>query len=151
MWEIGVENQAATFLLSLPVGFILCCFYDFFRILRKYRRLSNVVVFLLDVVYFIVAAFFVFCFLILRTNGEIRGYVLFGALLGFVFCRQTFSHLLFFLCKPIYEFYVFLKKYLKIALKPLATVKKFVYNQLIKIKRKNKKCRPKKSQEEVSC
>ncbi len=38
-----------------------------------------------------ISAFFYFLFFFVRTNGEIRGYILIFALLGALFCRATFS------------------------------------------------------------
>lgn len=95
MWEIGVGNQTVTFLYSLILGVILCVFYDFIRALRKAGFDSFWAVFLTDIVFWVFSAFAVFIFLISRTNGEIRGYVLFSAVAGFWLFRISFSKFLF--------------------------------------------------------
>lgn len=150
MWEISVNNQAASFLLSMPVGIILSILYDFFYAIRAIKKPRFVAVFILDIIYFIIAAFVVFCFFLLRTNGEIRAFCLVGILLGFIFSRQTITKLFIILSKPFLKICKIFKKYLKIILKPLASFKKFVYNHHIKIKRKIKTCNQKKSHEKAS-
>lgn len=53
-------------------------------------------VFIGDMFFWIVSAFVTFIFLLSRTNGEIRGYVLISMLLGFVIWRITLSKPLFY-------------------------------------------------------
>ncbi|MBQ8203434.1 MAG: spore cortex biosynthesis protein YabQ [Clostridia bacterium] len=91
MWEIGVSNQAVTFLLSVLAGIVYCVFYDVLRALRKAGFNSFIATFITDIIYWVIIAFATFLFLLARTNGEIRGYVLLASLLGFVICRATFS------------------------------------------------------------
>ncbi len=105
MWEISFADQTLTFLLSIPAGAAMCLFYDLFRIIRLARNTSTVGVFFQDVLYFAVCAFFTFCFLIVRCNGEIRGYVLLGELLGFLACRCSLSALVLAAAGAIYRFF----------------------------------------------
>ncbi len=95
MWEIDISNQLFTFLLSVVLGFIFCIIYDLLRAVRKVGFNSATATFITDILYWIVIAFLTFIFLLARTNGEIRGYVLFCALGGFVIFRFTVSKLLF--------------------------------------------------------
>lgn len=91
MWEISVNNQIVTFLLSIALGFFICAFYDVFRSLRKVGFNSFVATFIADIIFWIASALITFLFLISRTNGEPRGYVLIAALLGFFVFRYIFS------------------------------------------------------------
>ena len=95
MWEINVGNQFLTFVYSLVLGGMLCLSYDFIRALRKSGFNSFIAVFFTDIIFWIISAFITFIFLISRTNGEIRGYVLIGILAGFVIFRLTFSRFVF--------------------------------------------------------
>ncbi len=104
MWEIGVGDQLLTFLYSLILGGIFCVFYDAFRALRKCGLNSYIAVFISDILFWIIAAFVTFIFLIARTNGEVRGYVLVAQLLGFVAFRFTISRFSFPLFKVIFGF-----------------------------------------------
>lgn len=95
MWEINNYNQTITFLLSLCLGALFCALYDIIRAARKVCLNSFWAVTFTDIFIWIFYAFLTFIFLIARTNGEIRGYVLAGALLGFILFRISISRLLF--------------------------------------------------------
>ncbi len=95
MWEISVNDQILTFAYSLVLGLLLCIFYDFLRAIRKTGSSSYFSVFAGDIIFWLVNSVITFIFLLSRTNGEIRGYVLISILLGFIVCRFTFSKLLF--------------------------------------------------------
>lgn len=96
MWEISVNDQVLTFIYSLVLGMMICTFYDILRALRKTGSRSYFSVFIGDMFFWIVSAFVTFIFLLSRTNGEIRGYVLISILLGFTLWRITLSRPLFY-------------------------------------------------------
>ncbi len=100
MWEINSYNQTITFLLSLCVGGMFCGLYDIIRAARKVCLNSFWAVQLTDILLWVIYAFVTFIFLISRTNGEIRGYVLVGEALGFGMFRVSLSRLLF----PVFKF-----------------------------------------------
>lgn len=74
-------------------GIIFCLFYDILRALRKTADFSSIAVFFQDTVFSLFSAIVVFIFLLGVTNGEVRAYVLFGMLLGFLLCRMTISRI----------------------------------------------------------
>lgn len=100
MWEINNYNQIITFLLSLCLGAVFCTIYDIIRAIRKVCINSFWAVTITDILIWILYAFGTFIFLISRTNGEIRGYVLIGEALGFILFRISFSKLFF----PFFSF-----------------------------------------------
>ncbi len=115
MWEISNVAQISAFLYSLCLGAIFCVFYDVFRSLRLAVRFSDTVIFFQDIFYFLIISLVTFIFLLSKTNGEIRGFVIFGILIGFLVCNITISKfLLKFLSKII--------KYLVLAFRKLNTV-----------------------------
>ena len=90
MWEIDLGNQISTFLLSLPLGgFFALCFFtlEAFRIVSG---IKGVRLWINDILFFALTAFITFCFLLVRSNGEIRGYVLIGELIGFWVFKKLF-------------------------------------------------------------
>ncbi len=95
MWEISVSGQAVSCLYSLALGAILCVFYDFFRALRKVGINSYLSVFIGDMLFWLCSTVVVFLFLVSVTNGEMRGYILFFCLVGFIIYRFTVGRLLF--------------------------------------------------------
>lgn len=103
MWEISNKLQAVSFLYSLVLGVIFCAFYDVFRAVRLVFKPKDWQVFLQDIIYFSIISFTTFIFLLSLTNGEIRGYILFGTVLGFcVFYFTVSKYFLMVLKKTIW-------------------------------------------------
>ncbi len=100
MWEINIGNQTLSFLLSMCLGCLMCVLYDIIRAVRKVCLNSFWAVLFTDVFLWVFYAVITFIFLMSRTNGEIRGYILLGELLGFVAFRISLSRLIF----PIMSF-----------------------------------------------
>ena len=98
MWEINLADQIKTFLLSIPLGmFLSAVFYVLEAFLRTDRK-KGVAVWISDILFFCFAGFLSFCFLLVRTNGEIRGYAILGEIIGFYLFKVLFSkHILMFL------------------------------------------------------
>ena len=91
MWEITLSGQIGTVVPAVILGGILCLFYDFFRGVRRERNCRSAEIFFQDVGYAFVAALLTFCLLLVRCNGEIRGYVLAFEALGFGLFRRFLS------------------------------------------------------------
>ena len=147
MWEISNNNQIITFVLSIALGGVFCLLYDVVRAIRKVGLNSTFAVNVSDILIWVVFAFATFIFLMARTNGEIRGYVLCGELLGFVLMRISISKVLYKLLLVIFLkitsvkrkidrcFYTFVIKVEKRLLKELKyvpkifkSIKKFLKN-----------------------
>ncbi len=95
MWEIDLRAQIFTFLLSLLLGGAFCLVYDLFQIFYSGKnKLLNAVA---DISYFIIIAFVNFCFLLVASNGEMRLYLVFGEIMGFLICKKTVSRVFSFL------------------------------------------------------
>lgn len=90
-WEIFLQNQSLTFLYAIQFGGLFCILYDFFRILRVLKKYGKFHIVLQDLLYWLIVTFLTFLFLLSRTNGAVRGFVLVGELLGFIIWRLTFS------------------------------------------------------------
>lgn len=91
MWEINLVSQIISFLYAVLVGIILSVFFDFFRALRKVKLYGKTAIFFQDIAFWIIATLITFLLLIARCNGEVRGYILIGELLGFFGYRITLS------------------------------------------------------------
>ena len=98
MWEINNSLQLLSFLRAVVLGVLLCVLYDFIKSARLTVNFSDIAIFLQDIIYSLVASFITFIFLLSVTNGEMRGYVILGILVGFILSRITLSRLL---CKFI--------------------------------------------------
>lgn len=157
MGHITVADQTVTFLLSLALGAIFCVFYDVFRCFHI-RCKSWAAVFVSDILFWLVAAVVVFCFFVLRTMGQVRGYALLGVALGFVagrllfgytlvrlFCRteRLFYAIFQLLLRPLRYIFAFLRKIYKkigrIIKKGLKKLKSLLYNTSNKLNKKRSK------------
>lgn len=121
MWEIDNYLQLISFLRSLLLGAIFCGLYDIIRASRQIKALPYAIVFWQDFLYFIFISPIIFCFLLATTNGEVRGFIIFGITAGFFITRLLFSKILLkvftFIFKILVCVYTFLNKYfIKISL-----------------------------------
>lgn len=91
MWEISNSDQAVSFLIFLISGLLLRMFYDIMRAKRRVSVSGYVRTFVFDIIFWLVSAAVTFLLLLVRTNGEVRGYALLAQLLGFIICGFTVS------------------------------------------------------------
>lgn len=88
------ENQAYLFLIFTIDGFLIGLIFDFFRILRKEFKTSNIVTYIEDILFWILTGLIVLISMILFSNGTIRFYMLIGIIIGFITYILTLSKLL---------------------------------------------------------
>lgn len=101
MWEISSYSQYICFVYSIVMGCTLCVLYDLFRLDRALFKRSALYVFFQDILFWVISAFVFYSFSVVFSNGQIRGYLLFGTALGFIIFNLTFSRLFRFLIKPV--------------------------------------------------
>ena len=89
MTDITLAKETQLFLFSLPLGIFLSAGYDLFCAARLQIRHSDSAVFLEDILYFVLSAFFSFFFLLKYNCGQVRGYVLVGEGLGWLIWHFT--------------------------------------------------------------
>lgn len=91
MWEINLNGQIKTFLLSLVIGVAFCILFDILNIIEEKLYFSKAAVFVTDILLFTGFAFFEFCFFLATENGEIRAFVFVGEIIGFYLCKKTLA------------------------------------------------------------
>ena len=140
MWEISNSSQLISLLYSIAFGMIICIFYDVLRATRFVFKFKNTTIFLQDLFFFIFLAISIFSFLLVTTNGQLRGYIIVGVVIGFSVCRLTISIaivlvLKFFFTKILSFFDIIKIVFIKISKKPLIFCKKlrFLFKKLLKI------------------
>ena len=114
MWEISNHLQLLGFLRAAALGGIFCFVYDILRGYRRSSECSDFAVFLQDIIYFFVIAPITFCFLLATTNGELRLYIFFGILVGFVLIRLTISKITVLVWKTVFSFFLRILRVIKI-------------------------------------
>lgn len=86
-----IQNQVYVFLWSILTGGILALIFDVFRAMRKSGSDNLLLVCLQDVLYLIIAAFIVIMSSFITNDGDLRGYMFLGYLLGVMFYLLLFS------------------------------------------------------------
>lgn len=99
--EVDNFAQIATFAMALGVGLGLSLLYDVFRLFRLLWPPSKLLLFFEDVLYWVLSAVSVFCFLLVRCDGSIRFFAMLGLLLGWLVCHLTISRWIYRLSKRL--------------------------------------------------
>ena len=98
-------QQILTFLYAFLYGAMLCWFYDILRGIRRIFRPNNITLFFQDVIFCVFSAILVFCFLLVRCNGQLRIYVLLSLAIGFGVFRFVASKSIIIITASICRFF----------------------------------------------
>lgn len=90
-----VEIQMWLLVLTILAGILIGLFFDVFRVAGKFLRPSRRVLFFGDLLFCLLAAVFVFLFLLVVNRGEVRGYIFIGLLTGWILYVLFFSRKIF--------------------------------------------------------
>lgn len=77
-----VAEQVYIFLGTILVGTIMGVIFDFFRALRRNGNTRNIIVYIQDIVFWLIVAVIIITSSFILNNGDLRGYMLIGYLLG---------------------------------------------------------------------
>jgi spore cortex biosynthesis protein YabQ len=80
----SIGSQINIFLYSTVCGIVIAFIYDIFRIKRKAVKTRALVLHLEDFIYWIIVALVMFTFIYYSNDGEFRGFVFAGAILGVI-------------------------------------------------------------------
>lgn len=123
-------QQLRTFLYAVGFGFFIGILYDLFRTLRLMLWNGKRAFLISDVLFSLAAGFFTFLFALSQLDGNIRGYALFGELLGFLIYSVTFG---VFFTKLSDRFVRMLSRVVHILLKPFL----YLHGKVCRFFRKN--------------
>jgi spore cortex biosynthesis protein YabQ len=109
---MSVSAQAYIFLYSIVGGVIIAFIYDIFRVKRRAVKTSMIFVYVEDLVFWIIVGAVMFAVIYLSNEGEVRGYIFIGSLLGIIAYNLIFSRIVMaaflFIIKTIYRLVRFL-------------------------------------------
>ena len=91
--EIFFAHQTAVFLRAVVFGALASLLYDFLRAWRIGMHLRQGMTFILDLLFCAVCAAALFLFIVVVSDGFIRGYIFLGLLLGAILYFYSFSQL----------------------------------------------------------
>lgn len=89
-----LENQSMVFLWTIVIGMILGLVFDVFRILRRNGNTKDLVVYIQDAIFWIIVTIVIIVSTFLINDGELRGYMIFGYILGALFYMLLFSKMI---------------------------------------------------------
>lgn len=86
-----VAIQVYIFGWTMLVGAIMGIIFDFFRALRRKGNTKNIMVYIQDILFWLIIALVIIVSSFIINDGELRGYMLLGYLLGATFYILLFS------------------------------------------------------------
>lgn len=86
-----VTNQAYLFCIFIINGIIIGILFDFFRILRKTFKTSDLITYIEDSLFWILTGIIILYSIFVFNNGEIRFFIFFGIILGVLLYMLLFS------------------------------------------------------------
>ena len=148
LW-VSVSNQAYVFLSCVVGGIIIAFVYDIFRVRRKAIKSGNLIVYFEDFIYWIIVALVLFAVVYRSNEGEIRGYLILGVIIGIILYAFLLSRIVMkvflFLIRVVYKAAVIVFTIIlfpiKLALKILGFPAKRVYKTLSRCTNKLKRIR----------
>lgn len=122
-------NQLQLFIIFLINGFIIGILFDSFRILRKTFKYKDYIIYIQDILFWIITAFLILYTVAIFNDGQLRLYMIIGVILGFGIYLYSLSK---FFIKINVNIILFLKKIIEKTIKIILIPIKYV---LTKIKR----------------
>ena len=133
MYSFEQSEQLNLFFLSLGTGFVLGIIYDILRAIRLTFSKSKTLIFIFDILYFIIFALFTLIFFLALNKGEFRSYMIFGEILGWIFYYISFG----LTAKRITDIFVnILHKVFAFLFKLIFTPFRLLYKVFLKIEHK---------------
>lgn len=119
------------FLNSCILGFCFGTIYDFFRITRIAIKTCAVVIFIEDLLFFIVVTIGSFVFIVLENDGMLRGFLIIGILLGLILYFTTLSIVVTNAATAIIKVVKWILRFVyKLTLKPILWVFQIIGNSI---------------------
>lgn len=141
-------NQLYTFLLFILTGIVIGIVFDIFRIFRRSFKTNDIITYIQDILFWFATGCILLFSIFTFNNGELRGYIFIGIILGLVLHLIVLSKYLInmflkiinllrrIIGYPIHLLLVFTKKYI---INPFSKLFLEIRVKLPKIDLKNKK------------
>ena len=88
-----IISQVYLFLIFIVNGILIGILFDFFRILRKSFKTKDIITYIEDLLFWILAGTSILYFIFVYNNGEIRLFMFLGIAIGLVLYMLIFSSL----------------------------------------------------------
>ena len=97
------QDQAYLFIVFSLTGVVIGILFDFFRILRRSFKTSNIITYVEDVLFWILTGVLILYNIWYFNNGEIRIYMFLGIIMGLLIYMLTLSNIIVSLFSKILE------------------------------------------------
>ncbi len=91
---VTIASQVYVFLGCIFGGLIVGLLFDVFRLSRRFFNTRDIITYIQDIIFWILVGIIVLLTIFYSNNGQIRGYVFLGIVLGTVFYFLLFSKLI---------------------------------------------------------
>lgn len=115
-----MAEQVYIFFSSVLIGAVMGIIFDFFRALRRKGNTKNVLVYIQDIIFWLIIAIMIIVSSFVINNGELRGYMLIGYILGAILYLLIFSKYIKFVFGIIFDFIEKVFEYLLLPFEKLA-------------------------------
>lgn len=124
------QNQAYLFIVFSLTGVIIGLLFDFFRILRRSFKTSNIITYFEDVLFWILTGVLILYNIWYFNNGEIRIYMFLGIIMGGLIYMLTLSNIIISLLSKIL---ILIVKVLELPFKTLFSIFYKFFTVIMKI------------------
>ena len=127
-----IYDQCKTFCVFFVVGILIGIIFDFFRALRKNFKTNNIIIYIEDILFFIIIGALFLKSVLIFSFGEIRFYIFIAIIFGIITYVLTIEKI----CMIIFETFLYsIKKIILILITILKIPIKFISNVMLKLKR----------------
>ena len=134
------QNQAYLFLVFSLTGVAIGVLFDIFRILRKSIKIPNIIIYIEDILFWILAGLLILYNIWYFNDGEIRVYMFLGIIIGLLLYMSTLSNIIIKIFSKILQTII---KVLEIPFKTIIAIFRKIITTIapffIKIVKKRKK------------
>lgn len=126
MLQFDIVDEFYIFLIAINYGLILGGIYDFYRVFRYFSKPKKILTAVEDILFWIIITLIVFTFLVRKTDGIIRGFVILGFIIGYSFYIKVISRYSYLLLKEIFKLiFDLIGEIIKIILYPFKKILNF--------------------------
>lgn len=127
-----IYDQCKTFCVFFVVGILIGIIFDFFRALRKNFKTNNIIIYIEDILFFIIIGALFLKSVLIFSFGEIRFYIFIAIIFGIITYILTIEKI----CMIIFETFLYsIKKIILFLITILKIPIKFISNVMLKLKR----------------
>ena len=124
------QDQAYLFIVFSLTGVVIGILFDFFRILRRSFKTSNIITYVEDVLFWILTGVLILYNIWYFNNGEIRIYMFLGIIMGLLIYMLTLSNIIVSLFSKILKMLI---RILEIPFKKIISIFHKIITIIIKI------------------